>query len=191
MVSPKQTREEWLIKATQRMYADIFPKESNKPDVLVSIGLPRSRSKKGAHAIGQCWSGTLSQDGRHHLFISPVLDDKVTILATLLHELVHSSVGVVHGHQGEFIKLAKAVGLVKPWTATSPDDACRTRLGNIASAIGTLDHSRLNPATLNLKKQTTRLRLYECDHGQKIRAATDSLTARCLECDSDFILVEA
>lgn len=57
---PKQhkTREQWLLAAVVAMRPWFKRAGKPCPDVLVSVGFPKSsRGGGGAHAIGQCWQG--------------------------------------------------------------------------------------------------------------------------------------
>jgi hypothetical protein len=78
------------------------------------------------------------------------------------------------------------VGLLKPWTATTASPELRVNLDKIVTKLGAYPHSALTPAGAGLKKQTTRMRKYECPCGQIVRAATDSLHALCCDCGKKF-----
>jgi hypothetical protein len=119
-VDPEPTREAWLLAGIDRMARSTFP-TCALPKWRVATGWPKgSRGSSKTHSIGQCWDRASSEDGSYEIFISPELDHPVTILATLAHEMVHAIVGCDAGHKGEFPALCKKIGLVKPWTATSP-----------------------------------------------------------------------
>jgi hypothetical protein len=80
------------------------------------------------------------------MFISPELDQPLEILHMLAHEMVHAIVGTECGHKGEFVKLYKAIGLVKPWTATTPGRELLKTLVIYALQLGPYPHARLNDA---------------------------------------------
>lgn len=173
-------REEWLTNALPELKTMLV----NAPDFntpLISIGLPHARSLSGnKRAIGQCWSKDCTDTAQATIFISPVLNDPVEILATLLHELIHASAGNKCGHRGEFARIARSSGLVGKMTATQPGPELKERLHALSMKLGDLPHARLNikAAESERKKQGTRQRLYECNGcGQKIRAASDTLSA--------------
>jgi hypothetical protein len=78
---------------------------------------------------------------------------------------VHTVVGVQHQHKKPFIDCAKAVGLVKPWTATTPNDELAETLDQWQRALGVYPHSRLDSRAVekSRKKQSTRMIKVECE----------------------------
>lgn len=96
------TREAWLLAAVA-MLRPLFKSKSHIiPDnCQVSCGFASTGSK---HHIGQCWSRRSSVHDRNQIFISPALLDPVTVLDTLVHELVHAVDDCQHKHGKEFIK---------------------------------------------------------------------------------------
>src|SRR4030095_15327969 len=157
------TRETWMVGLTEGL-RDLFTEQGAAiPAVHLSVGFP----SKGATAmrkrrIGECWGPANSADGRPHIFVSPLIDDGVKAGGVLVHELVHASVGVQHGHRAPFARLARAVGLIGKMTATEESDALKTRLNAIIAAIGPYPHAALT-FTGNEKKQSTRLIKIYCD----------------------------
>ena len=111
-------REEWLILAGNKLhpYIQDIVKEAI-PEYHISVGFPKGHSGR-QRAIGQCWSGTLSQDNKPHIFICPTLVDPIVVLATTVHEIIHT-LRPKAGHKSGFSELASMCGLVKPWTATT------------------------------------------------------------------------
>jgi hypothetical protein len=176
-----RTREEWLTAASA-----IISPEVGAPPSYVSVGFPKGRSGK-RRAIGQCWDGRLSQDGRAHMFICPTLAEPVEVLAVLAHELCHAATPG-KGHKKPFIELARAFGLVKPWTATTPGPECAARLAHLANTLGAFPHAPL--ALVEKKKQTSRMRLWECacEPVVKVRCASDDFDATCNVCESPFAI---
>ena len=135
-----KTREQWLLQATKALAPDFKRANVELPEVRVSIGWPGGRGNK-QNVIGQCWGAHAVKDGKPAIFISPVLSEEhpEIILATLLHELVHS-VGN-YGHKGEFVKLARTLGLVAPWTATAASQPLNDRLVKLAAKLGPFGHA--------------------------------------------------
>lgn len=175
------TREAWLLDAVDKMRP--WFDEADKPlpeNIHVSIGFA-SRKK----AIGQCWQPQASAKGVHEIFICPTHPDDVTMLDTLVHELCHAALPGNTGHRKPFAKLAEHVGLLPPWTATHAGDELKSRLNAIIEEIGPSPHGQLSAACMP-KKQTTRLRLFECDCGTKVRLARDEFHATCDDCGSQF-----
>jgi hypothetical protein len=140
-------REQWLDAAAQEMKSWLLEcKDSDDyPDPLISVGFPKgSRGRNTSRAIGQCWDKSTSGDKqRAHIFIIPTLTDHETVLATLLHELVHACVGNQCGHRGPFKSVAVEVGLTGKMTATVASDALKPRLESIVQKLGDYPHPGL------------------------------------------------
>lgn len=190
-------REEWLnacmLALAPLLEENVKGATATMDTWRVSVGFPGGRGKKNK-AIGQCWSDTCSKGGRTEMFVSPVLDDGLTVAATLLHEMVHASVGVKFGHSGPFAKLARAVGLAGKLTATVPGPELKERLNSILATLGDYPHAGLNASEgrMETPKQTTRMLKACCpDCGYTIRL-TAIWVARglpiCPGCDTVFIL---
>ena len=128
------TRESWLLAAIDCMAISLFP-PFKRPRWRVTCGWPKG-TRGGKHAIGQCWPPTASADGTCEIFISPELDEPLEILHTLVHEMIHAIVGNECGHRGEFVKLCSKIGLVKPWTATTPGPELARTLAIYAWQLG-------------------------------------------------------
>lgn len=152
-VDDQPNRESWLMEAIARMSTSVFPAFKH-PQWRVTCGWPKG-VRGGKHAIGQCWPPTASKDGTAEMFISPELDHPIEILHVLAHEMIHAIVGTEQGHQGEFVKLCKAIGLQKPWTATTPGPQLAKTLAIFALQLGPYPHARLNDT--HRKKQGVRL----------------------------------
>lgn len=161
-MQPHATRESWLIEAAQHLTPLIL--EAGGPEFkqpLVSVGLPSGRGGKN-QAIGQCWSAACSDDKeRSHIFVSPTLDNPTRVLDVLAHELIHSSVGVEHGHKAPFRKVAVALGLEGKMTATVAGPELQAKLEKLAETLGDYPHAKLDPKS-GPKKQTTRMLKLEC-----------------------------
>ena len=156
-VDDEPTRESWLLSAIDRMARSLFP-AFKQPKWRVTCGWPKG-VRGGKHAIGQCWDRTSSNDGAYEIFISPELDRPFEILHTLAHEMIHAIAGCDKGHKGEFVALCKAIGLVKPWTATTPGPELAATLAIYAAQLGPYPHTRLNDVR---KRQTTRMLKATC-----------------------------
>lgn len=184
-------REYWLAHAT-KFLLDHMAKHGLPPvRVRVSCGWPSSGGM-GHHkrVIGQCFPPTMCRDGVSQIFVSPVLADGVDVLGTLLHELVHASIGCQHGHRAPFSQAARKVGLEGPPTTTIVSKDLRPLLESYIQQAGTYPHAAIVPRTK--EKKGSRLRLYECccTPPVKVRVASDDYQARCLRCKQCFRLVD-
>lgn len=179
-----ETREAWLLKACEHLQPILREAGADCPPVAVSMGFPRRRGGQSM-SIGECWDGHMAADGRPAIFISPVLTDPVRILDVLLHELVHAAVGCERGHRGKFVTVAQSCGLVGKPTATTAGPKLQQRLNTVSESLGPLPHAHL--AFVAMPKQATRLRLWECVCGVKVRVASDHFDATCNECGCRFM----
>lgn len=144
MSEPTKTREAWLIEAVRLMTPDLEALDVTMPAQWgVSVGFPLGKNT----AIGQCFDTSASKAQRHEMFISPVLDDVVQVLATLLHEMVHAAVGIKHGHRAPFKRVVKALGLAGKVTATfaAEGSECYEYLKGIAEQLGEYPHKAMTP----------------------------------------------
>lgn len=125
-------RHNWIEQSLLEFRAHFASCGYTVPDnVRVSVGFTKG-GHAGKKALGVCYSPIASADGFYELFIFPEvgargeeLIDKastINILETVAHELVHATVGNEHGHRGNFIVCAAAVGFVKPWRYTPAGD---------------------------------------------------------------------
>lgn len=180
------TREEWLEAGARELLRE-FPQLAHKAEkgatpIKVSVGWPRGVRK----AIGQCYAPSASDDKRTaHIFISPSLYTGAEALETLAHELVHVATPGA-GHRKEFIKIAKVMGFLKPWKSTPASEGLKERLTEVLGRVGPYPHVGLMHA--ERRKQPTRMLLYECSEGVKIRHAGVHLNARCQDCGTLFKL---
>ena len=152
----KKTREHWLQNAVD-MVEPIFKNKGYKiPKIQVSCGFP-STGNKTKH-IGQCWGRSSTSDGVNQLFISPILDEPVQVLDTLIHELVHAIDDCIHHHGPEFKKIATDVGLQGPMREASAGPWLKEHLIGIAKQLGKYPHSKINLAHSSSKKTGPRPR---------------------------------
>lgn len=173
-----ENREQWLEAAVALMVPLFAEKGYTVPKVRVSCGWPSSRglSKKGgSHCIGECWCSSAAEDKLAQIFISPRLKDEVgkqDVLATLLHELIHATVGNKAKHGKVFKDCAVKMGLEGKMTATTAGQALCDVFSGWMGKLGDYPHARLNPNDRPTKKQTTRMIACECGEcGYKVRVS--------------------
>lgn len=166
------TREQYLTAAVAKARTHFEAKGWTIPkNVRVSCGLPSTKAfATRKRAIGEAWASTASADQHFEIFVSPTIDDATQVLATLVHELVHVTVGLDAGHRGKFILCAKDVGLLGPWTMSKASDELADKLNKWRESLGDYPHRALEKMTNNRKKQTTRLVKCYCEEcGYTIR----------------------
>jgi hypothetical protein len=169
----QQNREQWLAKFIHAVRRDFDQAGHPLPEkIRASCGWP-SKSALAAQKrrIGEAWCSSASADGTFEVFVSPTLKDEVQVGATLVHELVHTAVGLKAGHGTACKRAALAVGLTGKMTATEAEagPALAGRIKLIVAKIGGYPHAELKFSNAP-KKQTTRLIKVEClDCGCTIR----------------------
>lgn len=154
-----ESREAWL-QAVVDLARPVFERAGAviPGRVRVSCGLPSVggfRSTK--RVIGEAWSSVASSDEHFEVFVSPTIDDPRQVVAVLLHELVHTAVGLGCGHRGRFPLVAGAVGLVGPWTSAKASEALDVSIGKWCARLGPYPHAKLAKMTNGKKKQSARL----------------------------------
>jgi hypothetical protein len=178
-------REQWLETAVKKLKPILAQAGLGLPEVRVSCGFP----SKGAFAsrkqrIGECWHKDGIKQEKSHIFISPVLGKQVAVLETLIHELIHAALPPKAGHSKTFAAAAEKCGLEGKPTATHAGKELVDRLNDLFASMP-YPHDPINYAKL-MKKQTTRLRLFVCECGIKVRVARDEFHATCDECQEPF-----
>lgn len=152
-----------MLQHTVFTAAGIEPAEWESKKYRVSCGFPIGYrgSRTGKVVIGQAFDPSISADGTAEVFINPILDNPAEVVAVLAHELVHVFAGNACGHKGEFARIARAIGLVGPLTATYAGSDLQSKIDSITAALGLYPHARIDPNAR--KKQGTRLLKLECD----------------------------
>lgn len=158
-------REEWLQAAVSKLRPFFLGKGLKVPELYVSCGFP-SRNATGTkkRSIGECWDGLQSADKKPQLFISPFLVETAApcgVLATLVHEIVHATIGCEAKHGPKFVKAMKQVGLEGKPTATAAGEELVALLERITGELGAYPHSELKMIR-ERKKQTTRMKKAVC-----------------------------
>lgn len=167
MAKKPETREQWLLRAVDGLRKTFSAVGATVPARLrVSCGWPGTRGEhKRGRTVGVCYHATMSTDDSVEIFVSPVVDDPLVIVATLVHELVHACLGPGHGHKGKYVELAKLVGLVKPWKSCLPGpELLAEKIVPLVKKLGTYPHASIDDklAEDEPKKQKGRMLKAEC-----------------------------
>lgn len=140
------TREGWLVAASELLDEAFFNGNGYTLPAkkACSCGFPKGARGR---AIGQCWGTSTSSDGTANMFICPTLDEPISVLATLLHELIHAWNDCVDGHKGPFKKLVKQFGLAGKATATYAEEGSELwlKLSHISEQLGPYPHKKMVP----------------------------------------------
>lgn len=161
-VTPNSVRVEWLERACQLIRRDIVPGAPEK--IVVTIGFPsRGATAASRRTIGECW-GQWMKGEVYWISIHPILwPNTVKILETLVHEVLHPTVGTKHKHRAPFKKACNAVGLIGKATATVAGPALIAKLEAISAELGVIPPGEGTMEENGRKKSNTRLRKYVCN----------------------------
>jgi hypothetical protein len=191
MTAKAATREQWLVNLAAALSPQFDALGAPLPAYRVSCSFPSSGGlSRNRKTIGQCWSPSASADNTTEIFISPTQDDPVNVAAVLVHEMVHAAVGTKAGHGPAFRKIALALGLEGPMTATVPGDAFKSMVAPILEKLGEYPHAKLDASTR--KKQTTRLVKCHCvTCGYTVRTTSKWLAIGAPHCPAHGEMVAA
>ena len=170
----QQTRERWLTQLAYHMSGKFASIGAPLPPFRVSIGFTSRGGCK--RALAECWTDLASADGHHEIFISPTQAESERVADILAHELAHAAVGIPHGHDQVYGRVARAIGLDGPLRATIGGAAFKEWVAPILAEIGPLPHAELRIPTIRdaenadpriistaPRKQGTRLLKAQCD----------------------------
>lgn len=161
-----ETREAWLQAAHDKLRPLFTAQALELPPINVSVGLPSVRALSDGHRrVGECWDVKASADGRHTVFISPLVHDAQEVLGILVHEDVHVCVGCKAGHKAPFKKAALALGLEGKMTETTVGPFLKAQLEVLAAELGPYPQAKFDPRKSGKKKQGTRMLKVVCTRG--------------------------
>ena len=181
-------REEWL----NRGYDLLYPALVEGMETLELVATERARVKFscGLPPTGGAAKGrkrkvgaTLEWDkklGRVEVFISPTLGAdtpiKEGVIATLIHEAVHTMVGTAKAHNKAFRRLAEHMGLQPDasgdWSRTEPTKAGLAVITRLTEELGPYPHLALTdtPEPKAVKPGSRQIKV-ECDAAEHIEGA--------------------
>ena len=185
----QMNREDWLGNLAFALEGLFEERGAKLPAYRVTCGFPSSGGLSKLRTLGQCWSDQASADDTHELIVSMTIDDPMRVADILAHEMIHAAVGVEHGHKGPFRKLALAIGLAGPMTATVAGEAFKQRVSPWLDELGDYPHAKIDASTR--KKQGTRLIKTECPHcGYTARVTRKWLAVGAPICPVDQVELE-
>lgn len=165
-----KTREAWYLAAVQRIETHVFkPAGRELPKFRIGCGWPTGNRGK---VIGQCFPKDRSEDKTCEIFVSPKINNSVTVLAVIIHELCHAIAGTEAMHKKPFIDVMKAVGMVKKWTESNLGEVLAGKLDEIQKKLGPYPHAELALKQKGEKKQTTRLLKVQCPKCEYVARVT-------------------
>jgi hypothetical protein len=179
-------RESWLTAAVEifrSRFEEIGFPLPEKLRVAVGFG-PTGARQENAKILGVCLSRSCAADGVNEIWISPEDADTASMLATLIHELIHAALDLEDGHKGKFAEAATRLGLEGKMTATVPGLQLLVELVTIAETLGQYPGSKVDLTFIDAKtpvgpdgkplprsssgpkRQTNRQLLLLCEDGQ-------------------------
>lgn len=154
----KLAREQWLTKVGTAMCVEMKARcpELDFGKWRITCGFPSSGGMLGRkrRTRGECWHKSASADGHSEVFISPVEGDAREVAHIVAHELIHAGLPAGVGHKAPFAKVCKAIGLQKPWTATTPTPEFWAWADAILAKAGPYPHATLNASGKGKVKKT-------------------------------------
>jgi hypothetical protein len=162
-------RETWLREAYSVMRMELL----REAPVTVAIAWSFPSSKAASRTrptVGQCWQGGGIRgkiEGGRAILISPSLHVPLDILHVLLHEMVHATLPTGVGHGAKFSQTCARIGLVKPWTATTPGPLLKEKLEAILKKLPAWPEGSL----VIRPKETGRQLKGECPCGRILRGS--------------------
>ncbi len=185
-------RANYLSAAYDLIGSQLIKKAPKRSKVALAFSFP-TRGATTAKVIGQCHQLTDKKAKEKHLIVvHPVVwkGGAIEVLHVLAHEMAHASLPPKTGHKKPFAELVESIGLEGKPTHTTPGPKFRSWCAKSKSKLPKF------PAAISLafkvKKQTTRLRLFECkcEAPIKLRVGRDELNVKCLDCNKTFKRVD-
>ena len=162
-------REEWLH-ALCGKFNELFKGIGYEipPNIKISCGFPSKgvRSK----SIGECWDNDCSDGKFSEIFISPKLDEPLVVASTLVHEIIHATIGVKEKHNKVFKDMALKIGLEGKMTATVAGEGLKDKLTKILSEMDKYPHSKLNPRIIKTTSKKNSYKIF-CVCGYIVRTS--------------------
>lgn len=189
-----RTREGWLTTLVNTLRAAFIAVGAPLPARLrIACGWPSGYALYARRRrVGECWAAQDSADGTVEIFISPLLAESLEVAETVVHELVHSAVGLECGHRGLFKRIAQDIGLRGPMQSTYAGPALRDRLNSlIEEDLGPYPHATLYVSKTTRRIESTRLLKVACPAcGYRIRVTRRWMTVGCPTCPCGTVMVE-
>jgi hypothetical protein len=165
------SREAWLRAGADELrpyFSDCGYPLPEKIRYAIAFTSTGRKSKR----YGECWHASSSDDSTYEIFIRADLAEPLDVLAVLVKELVHTTLPPGSGHGKLFKAAAAKIGLQGPLRSALPGVLLKSRLVDVAAALGSLPHASLNVDQTPLtavsvaidrpKKQRTRMLKAEC-----------------------------
>ncbi len=160
-------RESWLTEVTKFVHPMFHGFNMGK--YRITCGWPcRNGLGRRVRRVGECHPIESSKGGFHEIFISPLMDEPVTVAGIVCHEMAHIAATIGSGHKGAYIKVCKHVGLTKNKpTQAAPGPKLEDRLRKFIGTLGAYPHQAMDPVMKTIEKKPKSVTL-TCECGCKI-----------------------
>ena len=165
------SREAWLRAAADELRPYFNDCGYPLPD-KIRYAIAFTSTGRKSKRYGECWHSSASDDSAYEIFIRADLAEPLDVLAILVKELVHTALPAGSGHGKLFKAAAAKIGLQGPLRSARPGVLLKSRLDDVAAALGALPHASLNVTQTPLtavsvaidrpKKQRARMLKAEC-----------------------------
>lgn len=158
-------REAWLHEAADMLLDDVILNQTTRPKPVIRVSCGFPRGSRGGKTLGVCHAKSVSGDGVNEIFISPILQEPFAVMEVLAHELIHAILDCEGGHRGAFGRIARAIGLEGPLTATHAGEDLLHEIVAVIAVLGQYPHAAMKPrkakanATRQLKCQCSQCEL--------------------------------
>lgn len=138
-------RETWLNEMAALMAPRFEELGCPLPKFRVAVGW--TSAGRTSTVGGECWHSNASADKTFEILVAPTTDNSMAAAAILAHELTHAAAGFEHKHGGQFAKVMKALGMLRPMTSSVPGPDFREWVQPFIDQLGDIPHARiiLNP----------------------------------------------
>lgn len=174
--TPDAAREAYMYDFAAWLHHDVvldrvptdWLKSTDVPRFRISFGkAPGMRESRKHKILGACMNTKASSDSHNEIFLDITGDevDTVKVLETFVHEYVHALDDCESGHSGRFARIARALDLSGPLTATTAGSELREALIWYVEEHGPIPAGAIRTAQRRKPKQTTRMQKVACtDH---------------------------
>lgn len=159
-------REEWLGMAARTIVDAMLPAHSSADwfqDASFSVGFPQRRTRRGR----LMWDHAVTEEGRVHVFVSPLVDNSVLAMSVLLHAIVNiynqQLPPVMRRRYRGVDATLHTLGFAAPYDRVVPTQRLLEKIGEVLEGVPDYPHEAVAVATRQRATQPTRLLKLQCD----------------------------
>jgi len=120
----KLSTQEWINLIVNWTIATLASHGVSNPtlQLVVSPGFCSGGSRR-TKTLGQCYNPQSASDKKtNHIFLNPRMDNSITIIGVIIHEVIHAVIGIDKKHGREFKEAMSICNLTGKPTATMLDE---------------------------------------------------------------------